>query len=285
MNRLKAFFYFLGIVSYGHLQAQQMKFSYVLDEPAIAYSFRNLTKYEVIDTTDYTIVYDFITLVDTLPRRTQMLLDVGKNYTNYYCWAELRLDSIYTAKYGTSPQNAVNTYSGFEQIIRNVRTAELGCCNRLPFVLERVAEYNDTPQIRWQQEEQTDSIAGYLCHLAKTEFRGRSWTAWYTTDIPHRYGPWKFSGLPGLILQVEDSSGIYKWSCSGILKRSVFMKKYQWLVSSLTRKKWLKMERTIFLNPILYASNHDITLLQMVNNQIRDIREQWTTPYNPIELE
>lgn len=44
----------------------------------------------------------------------------------------------------------------------------------------------------------------YTAHEALTTFRGRNYKAWFTYDIPVDAGPWKFHGLPGLILEVTD---------------------------------------------------------------------------------
>lgn len=35
-------------------------------------------------------------------------------------------------------------------------------------------------------------------------------------DVPYNYGPWKFSGLPGLILKAEDTKGLFKWEAIGV---------------------------------------------------------------------
>lgn len=40
---------------------------------------------------------------------------------------------------------------------------------------------------------------------SKSTFRGRHWLAWYS-DLPISEGPWKFCGLPGMILRIEDSN-------------------------------------------------------------------------------
>lgn len=48
------------------------------------------------------------------------------------------------------------------------------------------------------------SILDYKCIKATTRFRGRDYTAWVTKELPINDGPWKFYGLPGLILQIED---------------------------------------------------------------------------------
>ncbi len=62
----------------------------------------------------------------------------------------------------------------------------------------------DSAQINWTLvDDSTKSVLGYECHLAETDFRGRHWKAWYTMDIPVSLGPWKLSGLPGLILAAE----------------------------------------------------------------------------------
>lgn len=45
-------------------------------------------------------------------------------------------------------------------------------------------------------------ILGYPCKKAETDFRGRHYIAYYTENIKDSNGPWKFSGLPGLILKV-----------------------------------------------------------------------------------
>ena len=44
----------------------------------------------------------------------------------------------------------------------------------------------------------------FACQRARTQFRGRIYDVWFTTDIPISNGPWKFQGLPGLILEAYD---------------------------------------------------------------------------------
>lgn len=56
----------------------------------------------------------------------------------------------------------------------------------------------------WELHAETKEISGFTCQKATIKFRGRNYTAWFTTDIPVQFGPWKFQGLPGLILEVYD---------------------------------------------------------------------------------
>lgn len=57
----------------------------------------------------------------------------------------------------------------------------------------------------WTLKEDTSTIAGHLCQRADVEFGGRKWTAWFSPEISeYSDGPYKFRGLPGLILRVHD---------------------------------------------------------------------------------
>ena len=61
----------------------------------------------------------------------------------------------------------------------------------------------------WTLIDESKIIMDYRAYRAETTFRGRSYTAWYAPDIDINAGPWKFNGLPGLILEVTDSeSGV-----------------------------------------------------------------------------
>jgi GLPGLI family protein len=70
----------------------------------------------------------------------------------------------------------------------------------------------------WKISDSTKKVCGYTCTKAETEFRGRKWTAYFTTEIPISDGPWKFSGLPGLILRVQDSTKEHRFNAISIRK-------------------------------------------------------------------
>lgn len=66
---------------------------------------------------------------------------------------------------------------------------------------------NDTTlNIDWILHNDTKQIDGFNCKKATTNFKGRDWEIWYTTEIPISYGPWKFYGLPGLIIIAKEGS-------------------------------------------------------------------------------
>lgn len=63
--------------------------------------------------------------------------------------------------------------------------------------------------MQWNITGEKKTIDAFEAIKARTDFRGRSYTAWFTTDIPIDIGPWKFHGLPGLILEVyDDEKGV-----------------------------------------------------------------------------
>lgn len=63
--------------------------------------------------------------------------------------------------------------------------------------------------VKWEVLPETKTILNYTCQKATATFRGRSYTAWFTVDIAVEYGPWKFTGLPGLILEVTENTGYF----------------------------------------------------------------------------
>ena len=67
--------------------------------------------------------------------------------------------------------------------------------------------FNDSTNIKWQLQEEYKKVSGYQCQKASTTFRGRNYEAWFTSEIPLSFGPWKFNGLPGLILEIYDQTG------------------------------------------------------------------------------
>jgi len=64
-------------------------------------------------------------------------------------------------------------------------------------------------EMEWEIEgDSTRTIIGYECVMARTNYHGREWRAWFSPEIPVQDGPWKFYGLPGLILGAESTNDI-----------------------------------------------------------------------------
>jgi GLPGLI family protein len=63
---------------------------------------------------------------------------------------------------------------------------------------------NDTKQ-DWELVNEEKKIGNLVCFKATCDFRGRSYIAWYASTVPISFGPWKFKGLPGLIIELADS--------------------------------------------------------------------------------
>ncbi|WP_265428111.1 GLPGLI family protein [Chryseobacterium sp. YIM B08800] len=75
-------------------------------------------------------------------------------------------------------------------------------------------------KINWKIDSAKDKFLGYSVQKATTEFGGRKWTAWFSTEIPIQDGPYKFSGLPGLILKITDSENEFIYEMKSITKEA-----------------------------------------------------------------
>lgn len=136
--------------------------------------------------------------------------------------------------------------------------------------------------------EKPDTVMGYPCGKATTTFRGRTYEVWYTDEIAVDNGPWKFQGLPGLILYVKDTERDYFFKCTALYKPtwySPMTKRRE--VQKTTRKKFVKAKRRSGEDPI--GSMMDAGLITSIkapdgslitSSSMLDI-----PPYNPIELE
>lgn len=71
-------------------------------------------------------------------------------------------------------------------------------------------------EIQWEISDSTKTVLGYDCMMAKANYHGRNWTVWFAPDIPIQEGPWKLTGLPGLILEAAESTGQHSFTATGL---------------------------------------------------------------------
>lgn len=63
----------------------------------------------------------------------------------------------------------------------------------------------------WKLTNEKKKVKDLTLQKATTTWGGRNWTAWFTADIPFQEGPYKFNGLPGLIVELYDDKNNYKF--------------------------------------------------------------------------
>ncbi|WP_223608159.1 GLPGLI family protein [Chryseobacterium sp. OSA05B] len=77
---------------------------------------------------------------------------------------------------------------------------------------------NEAP--KWNIENDFKKINNMNCQKAVADYKGRKWEAWFSKDFPVNDGPYKFSGLPGLVVSVKDSENDHVFDLVQIKKIS-----------------------------------------------------------------
>lgn len=154
--------------------------------------------------------------------RDEMILSISKECSEFYSRWNKALQELKDSVFGnggsasdfmSARHNLVYPESNNASIIyKNVKGKGILTLTDDVLLADYIYDENlELPQ--WNITEEKDSVAGYACQLAEAKFRGRTWRAWFTMDIPISDGPWKLCGLPGLILKAEDSEKHYQFTC------------------------------------------------------------------------
>lgn len=147
-----------------------------------------------------------------------------ENKSNYY---EIPLDEDRKQKDDTNDSEINETIViGKKNVIKrnftNLNTNKLSSTETITFDNSLYLVTEALPKLDWDlSHPDTLKIGTYMCNKATTSFRGRNYIAWYTNDIPITFGPWKFHGLPGLILDMYDQTHKYEWIVTKITKKTI----------------------------------------------------------------
>lgn len=100
----------------------------------------------------------------------------------------------------------------------------------------------------WTIKDDTLTIAGMVCQRADVRFGGRDWVAWFALEIPVPDGPYKFCGLPGLIVSITDTQQHWQFDLTHIrnVEKTVTLNFQSWYEFIPATKEQLYHERRTF---------------------------------------
>ncbi len=76
----------------------------------------------------------------------------------------------------------------------------------------------ETASPKWKIEKEFTKINNMNCQKATAYYKGRTWEAWFSKDYPVNDGPYKFNGLPGLIIRLNDTENDHVFNLIQIKK-------------------------------------------------------------------
>lgn len=212
-----------------------------------------------------------------------MYLDIGKNGSKYYSKSSFESDSVVAA----SIRKQMLLGSKSISVQRNSQGGEVTDEVEKTYPDYRIYLIstlgNDSYKVLedrkplWKISAEKKKISDFEVQKATAEFAGRKWTAWFTTEVPLQDGPYKFSGLPGLIVQISDETGSHKMELKGIKKMTevpaeeIDMKGKE---IPFTKKKPLDVTRKQYVKQ----------LQQYENDPVQGMREILSRPDSKVKI-
>ena len=104
----------------------------------------------------------------------------------------------------------------------------------------------------WKLINQDTIMSGYACKKAIVNYAGRDWSAWYNPEIPITVGPYKFHGLPGLVMMLKDRENVFSFIVNEVKKgdfpfdsktENFFLKKKDSTFESIDIKDFYKIRK------------------------------------------
>jgi GLPGLI family protein len=150
--------------------------------------------------------------------KTTFILLIGANYTLWIEKMRLAIDSIrfYNGNWMAMATN--NPSSSKMKIVINRKTQVAHYFDR---PLMQQLYYQESLNLGWEIEPVKKVINGINCQKATTNYGGREYIAWFSDKIPISSGPYKFNGLPGLILSIEDSESKFKFELTDLILHKI----------------------------------------------------------------
>jgi GLPGLI family protein len=270
--------------------------------------------YETLDTTAFRVFYEFNypptlklakrlsseSVEDSLKHEQStdyMVLEIGtKGISKFYSDYKRRIDSLMmdviqnpqkVAFLQESIQNLGIQRADEREIFKNYPEGKMTTTDMV--AVSAFLYEEDLNEIQWQITSDTMTCLNYLCQKATCDFRGRHYDAWFAPDLPINDGPWKFSGLPGLILYVADSSNQYIIKAIALENINTPLQFAKKEYMKTNRKEVDKIKRRYAEDPLGYAvsSVPNAQVPQSVPDGKGGTlsREDLKMIYNPMELE
>lgn len=244
---------------------------------------------EVLDTTRFVVSYRMLYQQrpeNEHPMEDLLLLEVGRNMTKFYSYKTWQTDSLVRATPLEQVMANLGSFHGGVQdvLFRDQSAGRLTHTDQIG--MDHLLYTEPLPDCGWELADGERTILGYVCRRAACTFRGRSYEAWYAPEIAVSCGPWKFGGLPGLILAIRDDAGVLDLEATGVEQRVEPIRMTDRNYLKTNRKKYLDLKQKAMTDPVGYLTGNSNVRMTIKNEDGSPVNPgDLLRGYNPIELE
>ena len=243
-------------------------------------------------------IYDVVYKKDStsnITTKENYILDIGTKETKYYTYDFFVADSLITNNIPFPKEMKLNTS---DIIVHKNNNNEFFQYDLLENTVLQL-QTNDTQ--KWNLSQEKKNVKNLSQQKAITTWGGRNWTAWFAEEIPFQEGPYKFHGLPGLIVEIYDDKKNYHFELVRSEKikeeENQFIEMSEKLGIPITWEKYKTAKLKYYESPVNFIKNsaenseqlylNDGTIVNSKNS--KEIDEQLKNSIrkynNPIELD
>ncbi|WP_250435350.1 GLPGLI family protein [Hanstruepera flava] len=233
----------------------------------------------------YKLTYILDSTATSFPKSEVMVLLIGENISAFSSRSK-SLENKPSVR-GNSGHTSINAVTDLHYIVLKDYKRDFIYYTRQ--IKEDFFYYEQPKRLcSWKLIGETKTLNGYKAQKATTIFSGRDYVGWFTPEVPVSDGPYKFSGLPGLIIELYDTQNHYHFELIGFEKldpKPAFKTNLKYYIHT-DRKTFLETELRYRRDPFCYQKNPNLTISPEVHKKyIESFAEILEKENNPLERE